>query len=204
MRRCSPDANRVFLGGVALCAAAVAVPACSGDDVSKARPNGPVCQVLWASPGSLPGRYDIYLLEMAKEAWAQEGEHHFSIESGVFGMFYDEYLDGPAGAEWETRAIATEGSFVVSTSLGDPYPGTPIVTTDDGNQSYLTLDDGDELGAQLATGGAGGFQGVWSTDGDVEPEPGAGLVTIALGGTAQALELGTFARYAQCYEQEPP
>lgn len=170
--------------------------ACSGGDDGTADAK-PSCQILWASAGAGAGRYDVYLVEMTRDAWINPGERLFSYDEGVFGMFYDEFDD--ASGAFDRRGVATAGSFLVTTSLATaPVPGDSIGFADTAGQSYFGLDSAGVLGAiPIASGGKGVFDGVWSDDSDT-PDAGSGSASIAIAGST--LDLGTFIRYAQCYD----
>ena len=169
--------------------------ACSGGDAANG--SAPTCQILWASPGEGQDLYDVYLVEMTREAWINPGERLFSYEDGVFGMFYDEFDQADGG--YASRGIATSGSFTLTTSLSTaPVPADPIGFEDTAAQSYFALDGAGVVGSlAVASGGVGTFDGEWSDDSGT-PAPGSGTVTIAVAGTS--FDLGSAIRYAQCYE----
>lgn len=176
-------------------AVAIGAVACSDDRGDGPAAPTPSCQVLWATEGEGTGLFDLYLIHMAKEAWGQPGPHEFSMDDGVFGLFFDEFDE--SGPSWSGRSVTTGGTFTVSGTGGLPVPGSAFGVTDDGQQRYFALDSEDELGDLQAQGGAGSFTGVWSEEDDAAPEPGEGTISLTLVNTT-ALTLGSFVSYGQC------
>ena len=134
---------------------------------------------------------------MSREDWATAGTRTFSQEDGVFGMFYDEFDD--TNGTYVMRAVATAGTFTLTSSLtAAPAPGDPVGFEDTDAQSYFDLDDEGVVGdAVVASGGIASFAGEWSPETGTAV-PGTGTASMAVAGTS--FELGTFVRYAQCYE----
>ena len=182
------------------------VAACSGgggddDDDDSIEPTH--CQILWSDDGANQDRYDVYVVDMPIGDWITGTKTYtLDVADEIVGIYYDEYLFDVT-PEWAARAINTSGTFDVTVT--STSQGSLVQLTDDGNQTYFDLDDNEETGYPLLTGGAATFDGVWSDpDPEVVPDPGTGTVALAVvnssGTVALDSPLGDFLRYAVCYE----
>lgn len=197
----------------AVASLAVGVAACSGgggdDGTSNELTN---CQIVWANQGSVSQRFDIYIVDMPIEDWT-DGEKTYDITvpgSEIAAIYYDELaLVGSNAGLYLSRGITTNGTFTVTATQGTNQ-GEPVTVTDDGNQLYFALDGNDNVGLERGNGGAANFIGVWSNpDPAMNPTPGQADGRAALDydiegdGPRESLSIGSFTRYAVCYDVSP-
>ena len=177
--------------GVLSLAAAMAVASCSGDSGGPQTPSfdPTACSLLWyrARPA---GIFDLYKVEMPAADWTS-GTHAFDGTSRL-GVFYYGLFDGDGDGLFEgsaDAASATSGSFTLDVDGVDE--GDAVVFDDPTLQSYLGLG-----AVVIATGGTGGFDGVWSSpdvDGGGEDPEYADTASIAVAYEGSSLALGSIA-----------
>lgn len=198
----------LFLAGAV--ALSVGVAACSGGGGGGGEAAGLTnCQIVWANQGSVSQRYDVYIIDMPIEAWT-DGEKTYDVTvpgSEIAAIYYDEIaLTGSNEGLYLSRGITTAGTFSVTASQGTNQ-GEPVMVADDGSQLYFGLDGNDNIGSERGDGGVAAFTGVWSNPDPVSnPTPGqpGGRVTLNYDtsgtGARTALSIGSFTRYAVCYD----
>ncbi len=183
------------------CALAASIAGCRGGDDDGGGDNGDEvtdCQIFWASTGSNAGRYDIYILDMPIENWTSGEKGYGLTPTGKerLAYFFDEYdVDSD---EYVARAVTTGGTFSVTTD--STAEGSAVALTDSGGQVFFEMDGDNVIGAQVGSGGAASFEGVWSDpDPDVLPTPGDGQVILVYHGTS--LTIGTHTLFGICYDR---
>lgn len=190
----------LLLAAAATALAAGPIAGCSGggddDDDDGGGGNLNYCQILWSS---LTGedRYDVYIVDMPIEDWVT-GQKTF--ENGTsnqrVGIVYEQYSFEER--EWVSSAVTTGGIFNVT--VGSTSMGGLVQFSDDGGQYYFDINGQGDLGAAVASGGQGVFDGVWSDpDPEVAPEGGQGSVTIAYFGSGGTV-IGDYLNFAVCYD----
>lgn len=199
----------LLAGGISL---AVGVAACSGGSAEDGNSNELTnCQVVWANQ-SLAGRFDVYLVDMPIEDWT-DGEKTYDVSvpgSEIAAIYYDEIaLSGSNEGLYLSRAMTTSGTFSVTATQGTSQ-GEPVTVSDDGNQLYFELDGDENIGVERGDGGAASFTGIWSNpDPLINPTPGQAGGNVVLNydvdgdGAREALTIGTYTRYAVCYDVSP-
>ena len=198
----STFSRSLLVGAAALALAAGPMAGCSGggddDDDDDGAGDLNYCQILWSSAGANVDRYDVYIVDMPIEDWTT-GQKEFENGSSNqrVGLVYDEYSFEER--EWVSSAVTTGGTFnvtVASTSMGGL-----VQFSDDGLQYYFEIEGDGDLGAAVASGGQGVFDGEWSDpDPDTAPTGGSGEVTLAYLGSAGELTFGGFINFAVCYD----
>lgn len=180
-----------------LAAAAGAGISCSGGE-KVIRPFRPeACALLWyrARP---QGRFDLYKVELPATEWTT-GSHDYDGNVRL-GVFYYGLVDGDGDGrfeQYENAAAATSGSFALT--VAGVEAGDAVAFQDGSPQSYLGVGD-----ALVASGGTGGFDGVWSepdVDGGGE-EPvwaqGASL-TLAYAGSSLTFGSDAYGAFGLCW-----
>ena len=199
---------------VLLCSAAIFASACAsksgGGDSATASPTATVldyCQVLWSSPGTNAGHFDLYVVDAPLASWTT-GDHNFDLTVGmeITALFYDEFDFSVTPHQYLSRAIATSGTYSV-TAPGGTTAGQSIAFIDSSAQTFFAIDGSGNLGAQVGMGGTGNF-GVGSPAGVFSdptmpnsPTPGAGTINITYNSVPESI--GTF-NYALCYDASAP
>lgn len=164
---------------------------CNGDGGGPSSPElePTACSLLWyrARPA---GRFDLYKLEMPAAEW-ETGPHAYDGTSRL-GVFYYGLFDGDGDGLFEQyldAAVATSGDFTLTVEgIGE---GDAVVFADSQTQSYLGLGQ-----VVVATGGTGGFDGVWSApevDGGGEDPVYADPASIGVAYAGSSLSLGSVA-----------
>ena len=174
--------------------------ACSGDSGGPSPdPFEPTaCSLLWyrARPA---GRFDLYKVELPASEWTT-GPHAYDGTSRL-GVFYYGLFDSDGDGLFEAStdaASATSGDFTLTVEGTDE--GDTVVFADTQVQSYLGLG-----AVVIATGGTGGFDGVWSppgVDGGGDDPEYADPATIAVAYSGSSLALGSvdFGAFGLCWD----
>lgn len=193
---------------ISVCVTAIFGAACSsksgGGDGATGSPTATAlsnCEVLWASPGTNAGHYDIYVVDAPLANWTT-GDHSFDLTVGMetAAAFYDEYDDSVVPPTYLSRAISTNGTYSVVDSGGTDM-GQQVTLTDSSGQIFYAINGSGVVGAMVGSGGTGNFQGVWSDPSMPDnPTPGMSGSQIVIKYMGNSVTVGTTITYALCYD----
>lgn len=158
---------------------------------------GTYCSVLWTTPGSAAGLFNMYEINMPAAMWTS-GTRTFD-DVNVLGLYYRDF--DPIANDVVLFGYADGGTFDLT--VAGRQPGQTVTISDSSQQTYL--DAFGMVAGVIATGGEGSFTGVWSNPdsvGEDFPESAGadvGTGTIAIRDAAGNHTLGSTMAYGICF-----